>query len=440
MKNLYFSKSGGVFPWIARSLILGFAVGPIIALLTKIVEIGAELHTRHPYLLFAIPLGALATALLYQKLGPYLKEGNNQVITMINQGIVDMAHPTSIGYENDQERHFNRISTKMAPLLLVNTFITHLVGASGGKEGAGVQLGSSIGSYFEGMEKRIFHRQDTKLLANQRGIWLISGAGAAFGALFNAPVAGTLFGLQFSSPRVNRTDAILPCFLSSTTSCLVSQALHIHTLAPIQVENIEVNLNSLSYLILLSLVLGLISRLFCSIIHLTKKLLGRVSPKPMVQVLLSSLLLLGLSVAIFLSTNSNEYIGMSTNLIRKAGLGTSQNIAPILKLLLTALTIGSGFVGGEVIPIMVIGATTGSFFAHFIPLSFSSMAMFGAIGMLSGATKLPLACFVLGLELFGYGNPLTLFLVCTLSYVASGKLGIYEKQIAPVSIDETWEA
>ncbi|NBK26162.1 MAG: chloride channel protein, partial [Spirochaetia bacterium] len=199
-----------VVAWTLRALVLGCAVGPVIALLTFLVDRAGTIRTANPQILFAIPLGALLTAFLYQKIGSYLKEGSSQVIDMINQGILDIAHPTSIGYKQDQTIHQQRISTKMAPLLLVNTFITHLVGASGGKEGVGVQVGASIGSYLGRFEEKLLHAPKP---IHQKGIWLISGAGAAFGALFNAPIAGTLFRMQFSNPRVNRTDALLPCLV-----------------------------------------------------------------------------------------------------------------------------------------------------------------------------------------------------------------------------------
>ncbi|AEV28464.1 chloride channel protein EriC [Sphaerochaeta pleomorpha str. Grapes] len=432
-------KSGSIFPWIIRSLLLGCTVGPVIALLTKTVEAATFLRMANPKLLFAIPLGAITTAFLYQKVGPYLKDGSNQVMSMINQGIVDIAHPTSIAYQGDYENHSNKISTKMAPLLLLNTFITHLVGASGGKEGVGVQLGASLGSYLDSLENLLFPQNNTQLKTNKKGVWLISGAGSAFAALFNAPIAGTLFGLQFSSPRVNRTDAILPCFLSSCTACFVSQALHIHTLTPIQAESFPTTVRSLACLTVLSIAVGLTSRLFCFLVHLVKQALKAISPNPILQALICGTLLLCASIGIYLATGSVAYNGLSSSLLTEASLGTSSKAAPLLKLLLTTLTIGSGFVGGEVIPIMVIGSTTGSLFAHYLSLPFSAMAMFGAMGMLSGATKLPFACFVLGLELFGYGDPLTLFFVCCVAYIASGKPGIYENQIAPVSIDESWE-
>lgn len=425
-----------VVAWTLRALVLGCAVGPVIALLTFLVDRAGTIRTANPQILFAIPLGALLTAFLYQKIGSYLKEGSSQVIDMINQGILDIAHPTSIGYKQDQTIHQQRISTKMAPLLLVNTFITHLVGASGGKEGVGVQVGASIGSYLGRFEEKLLHAPKP---IHQKGIWLISGAGAAFGALFNAPIAGTLFGMQFSNPRVNRTDALLPCLVASFTACMVSQAMHIHTLVPVSAMSFPLDMQTILMLLAMSILMGLASRVFCHLIHLTKVFFAKVTPNPYKKALLASTLLLLASLIIRWISGSFAYNGLSIDLIIDAEYGNTHMLAPLYKLILTALTIGSGFVGGEVIPILVIGATTGSLFAPFLPIPVSALSMFGAIGMLSGSTKLPLACFVLGLELYGFGNPTALFLVCSVAYIFSGRLSIYERQIIPDGLDANWD-
>ncbi|NLE14814.1 MAG: chloride channel protein [Spirochaetales bacterium] len=425
-----------ILAWTVRAVVLGLLVGPVISLLTFLVAQAGSIRTTHPWLHFLMPLGALLTALLYQKLGPYLRDGGSQVIDLINQGILDIAHPTSIGYEMDRDAHKQKISTKMAPLLLFNTFITHLVGASGGKEGVGVQIGASIGSYCSRLEMRMLGQRQS---IQQKGIWLISGAGAAFGALFNAPIAGTLFGMQFSNPRVNRTDALLPCLTASFTACMASQALHTHTLVPVTAEAFALDLPTLLILLAYSILLGFASRLFCHLIHLTKSLFSRLTSNPYKKALIAGSLLLLASIVIYLVTGTFAYNGLSLNLIIEAEYGNTSKFAPLFKLLLTALTIGSGFVGGEVIPILVIGATTGALFGTLLPIPVSALSMFGAIGMLSGSTKLPLACFVLGLELYGFGNPTSLFFVCSIAYLFSGRLSIYERQIVPQIIDPDWD-
>ena len=74
----------------------------------------------------------------------------------------------------------------MAVLVFLGTFVTHLFGGSAGREGTGVQIGSSIA-------ERIGHtfkmdKIDTKLI-------LMCGISSGFGSVFGTPLAGTIFGL-----------------------------------------------------------------------------------------------------------------------------------------------------------------------------------------------------------------------------------------------------
>ena len=96
--------------------------------------------------------------------------------------------------------------------------------------------------------------------------------------------------------------------------------------------------------------------------------------------------------------------------------------------MLTAISIGSGFVGGEVIPLFVVGALAGASFAHIIGANVALFAIIGSVAVLAGAANTPLACTFLGLELFG-GNSIMLFaLVCAAAYATSGHTGIYHAQ------------
>lgn len=436
MKTSYSRYGLSLLAWTIRAVLLGLVIGPVITLLNLLIQTATQIRGAHPFLILCIPLGALATTFLYQKIGPYLKEGGSLMFDLINEGIMDIAHPTTIAYEGDRATQSGRLSTKMAPLLLANTFITHLVGASGGKEGVGVQLGASLGSYLYRLEYVLFKERK---LAQQTGIWLISGAGAAFGALFNAPIAGTMFGMQFSNPRVNRTEALLPCLVSSYTACLVSQALGIHTLQPVVALPMTLDLKNLFVLALLGILFGFLGRLFCHLTHLTKSALNKITTNIYLRPLVSSAILLALSLVVYALYGSFEHNGLSLNLIINAGKSITNPLTPLYKLLLTMFTIGSGFVGGEFVPIMVIGSAFAVQLAGYLAIPASTMAMFGALGMLSGCTKLPLACFMLGLELFGYyANPIALFLVCCFAYLASGRRSIYEHQIVPEIMDDSF--
>ena len=100
----------------------------------------------------------------------------------------------------------------------------------------------------------------------------------------------------------------------------------------------------------------------------------------------------------------------------------------LLKIILTALTLGFGFKGGEVTPLFVIGAMLGSTLALIFQLPTDFMAALGFIAVFAAAANTPLACIVMAVELFG-GGPLVGVAITTLvAYVSSGHRGIYLAQ------------
>jgi H+/Cl- antiporter ClcA len=101
------------------------------------------------------------------------------------------------------------------------------------------------------------------------------------------------------------------------------------------------------------------------------------------------------------------------------------------KFLFTTVTLASGFKGGEVTPLFFIGATLGHAIAAPLGAPVALFAGLGLIGVFAGATKTPLACTVLGLELFGAHYSVYFALVCFIAYYASGRAGIYPAQRRP---------
>ena len=412
---------GNTCRWILRAVILGICVGWTMWALSTSVAWVTAFRITHPLLIGLIPVGALTTYLLYRYLGPHLRSGTALVIGMINNGISGSAHT------NDSQN----ISVKMAPLLFFNTVLSHLVGASTGKEGAGVQIGSSIGNYLSHVEDILLPKKWEQHDATTQGVWLIMGAGAAFGALFNAPVAGMLFGLQFSAPGVNRTDAYIPCVVASLSACLFShEVMHTSTLAPALAPAVAPTAAVLASLTILAILMGLFCKLFLTLGRAYKSFLESHIKKEAKRVLIASLIVLCCSLFCYPLLGGFPLNGLSSDLIGK----TVPWYVPLLKMLLTVLSSGAGFVGGEVIPVVVLGSTFGSLFTPFMPIPTQAMALFASMGMLSAATKLPFVCAMLGLELFGYANPALTFFVCLVSFAVSGGLGIYGGQERTIAL------
>jgi H+/Cl- antiporter ClcA len=97
--------------------------------------------------------------------------------------------------------------------------------------------------------------------------------------------------------------------------------------------------------------------------------------------------------------------------------------------MLTALTLGCGFKGGEVTPLFFIGTAFGSALALVLPLPVALLAGLGFVAVFAGAANTPLACTLMGVELFGAGAGVYLALACVAAYLFSGHTGIYSAQV-----------
>ncbi|MNS21416.1 putative voltage-gated ClC-type chloride channel ClcB [compost metagenome] len=101
----------------------------------------------------------------------------------------------------------------------------------------------------------------------------------------------------------------------------------------------------------------------------------------------------------------------------------------LLKILFTGFTLGAGFKGGEVTPLFFVGATLGSALSTVIPMPIALLAGIGFVAVFSGATHTPIACTVMGIELFGIAPGIFIAIACTIAYFSSGSVGIYKSQI-----------
>ncbi|HEX4414718.1 MAG TPA: chloride channel protein, partial [Lacipirellulaceae bacterium] len=98
------------------------------------------------------------------------------------------------------------------------------------------------------------------------------------------------------------------------------------------------------------------------------------------------------------------------------------------KILFTAVTLSSGFKGGEVTPLFFIGATLGNTLALWLRAPVDLFAALGFVAVFAGATNTPIACTVMGIELFGAEHAVYIAAACSLAYLFSGHSGIYLSQ------------
>ena len=408
---------------ISRGVFTGLVAGCAISLYSSLIAFATDLNAALPFLVLLIPAGAVLTQFLFTRLGERYRNSTVSAIDDINN------HKTC--HKNWAESQIpSEISPRLGLLAFTGAAITHITGASGGKEGAGVQIGlacSSVVEHVEAWANRKLGRQHD----NRSDYYLMCGAAAAFASLFNAPMAGVLFGTMLASPKATRLDAYLPAICSSFTSVIVSQTIGCHVLEIPQFTALEPDASSLWKVTLFALLTGLYARLFCWALRSMRGFFRKRIKNQYALVGAPSLILLALSLVTYALFGSFRYNGLGGGLLYDIILGNATNLDDLIKLILVALTYASGFVGGEVVPLMIVGAGFGMSMSYLLDAPLSAFAVLGSVGMLSGGTNLPLVCFALGLELYGYSEPTLLFLNCALAFVASGRNGIYPHQKLP---------
>lgn len=385
------------FKWISICIVIGVFSGTASAFFLVALEWATQTRGHNNWIIWLLPLGGLIIGLGYYYFGQETSKGNNLLLEE---------------YENPQKK----IPLKMVPLVLVGTLITHLFGGSAGREGTAVQMGGSIADQFT----RLF-----KLDNSQRKTVLVLGISAGFASIFGTPLAGALFALEvlyFS--KINFQSIVLSFFAAYLAYFTVElwQVKHTHYSIPIVPE---ITLNNLVWTILVSLLFGLAAMLFSRSTNFWQTLFSKTIPFPPLRPFIGGTIL---AFIIYL-IGTTKYIGLGIPMIVDAFSSPNNAYDFLIKILFTGFTLGAGFKGGEVTPLFFVGATLGSALSLIVPLPIALLAGMGFVAVFSGATHTPIACTVMGMEIFGIESGLFIALSCLIAYFSSGSVGIYHSQI-----------
>ncbi len=388
--------------WVWRGGVIGLLTGSASAILLLGLEYATDARNSHPWLLFLLPLGGALVSLLYWKFGSSSSKGNNLVIERIHDGS-------------------EAVPFRMSVLVLFGTLVTHLFGGSAGREGTAVQMGGSLAETFG---------KWIKAGALDRKILLICSVSGGFGAVFGTPLAGAMFGLEVAAIGIMSYEALVPCFTASFVGHLVTTRLWgVHHVSYPQMIAPEFSLQVVFKVMAASVLFALASILFSELTHALKRLFAAVFRNPVLKSAVGGLIVIGLVYAV----GSRAYLGLSLPLISDALDKDVPTFAFLWKLVFTSVTLGAGFQGGEVTPLFAIGATLGNTLAEVFHLYGPFLAALGFIAVFCGATHTPIACFLMGIELFGSGGAVYMFLACLISYLFAGYSGIYTSQRIVVS-------
>lgn len=382
--------------WVMFAVIVGTFVGAFSSLFGVAMEMATEIRTQNEVLILFLPFAGFVIVSLYRWFGIDKDSGTNLVI--------DTVHKDGV------------VPVRVAPLIFITTIITHLFGGSAGREGAALQIGGSLSDFIA--RKLHLDLMDRKVL-------ILCGMSAAFAALFGTPMAATIFSMEVVTVGVMYYVALLPCAVSALVASLF--ASKIAGITPESFTLLDLpswNPKNIAIVLFIAVIGACVSSLFCSLLHRTSHLLEHYVKSPYARIFLCGACV----VIITICLGTTDYNGAGIDVMKRAFEGDVVPYAFVIKMLLTALTLGGGYKGGEIVPTFFVGATLGAWIGSLFGISTSFCAGIGMAVLFCGVTNCPITTLIISFELFQYkAVPFFLFAIAV-SYVVSGYSGLYGEQ------------
>ena len=374
--------------WLGISVLLGLVCGAVGSLFYHGISLANNLRNKYLFLIYLLPLGGILTVFIYNT----LKIENQNTNTIFKE-----------------LKQKGKISILLLPAIFVSSILTHLFGGSAGKEGAALQIGAGISSAVSKI---------LKLSSNTKNILITAGMGAVFSAVFGTPFAAAIFALTVAIVGKFNFKAAFPTVVSCLVAFLVSQSFGVHA-SRYKVINIDYNFNTFLKVLIIAIFIALISIVFVKSSETVKLLFNKIFKNKYIIIFVGAIIII-LLTQIF----GTDYNGAGINIIEDAFNGIYKNHAFLLKLLFTAITIGVGFKGGEIVPAFFIGATFGAVLSGVMGISCSLACAVGMITIFCGITKTPLASLILAFEMFGFKGAPYYLIAVIIAFLFTGKRGL----------------
>ena len=395
--------------WFVMAGIVGAVCGVVGGAFHFAIDEATQLRGQLPWLVYLMPVAGLIIVWIYQVSGMKNDSGTNQIIASVRSG--------------------TRPPVKLAVLIFAGSALTHLTGGSAGREGAALQIGGSLASGVG----RLF-----KLGERSMNIMVMCGMSGLFSALFGTPLTAAVFSMEVVSVGIFHYSALFPGMLSAYVATAITRMMGIAPEAYHLMGTPELGWLSVAQVGGLAIVCAILSILFCVVMHKSAHIYQKLFPNQYVRVVAGGVLVILLTLLV----GNRDYNGAGGHIIEAAVGGHAVPWAFVLKIVFTALTLGAGYRGGEIVPTFFVGATFGCTIAPLFGLDPAFGAAVGMIALFCGVVNCPLASILLSVELFGSQGILFFAMACALSYLLSGKFSLYSSQkivyskLEPKFIDE----
>lgn len=392
----YVRDARSFIKWIVYAGFIGIVVGAVGIVFHHGIDEATHIRAQIPDMIFFLPLCGLIIVQMYTALGMERDRGTNQVLIAVRDG--------------------QQLKLRTAPLIFISTILTHMAGGSAGREGAALQLGGSLGAY---VGRKI------RLDGKDHRVMVMCGMSAAFSALFGTPLTAAVFSMEVVRVGTMHYAALVPALISALTAFELAQLTGMHQKVGYEVGAIALGTPfDLLRTAILGLLCALVSILFCKCMHHAPVVYAKFLKKPTMRAVVGGLLLLALTLIV----GNQNYNGAGDAVIRRLLAGETIPEAFLMKILFTAVTLGAGFRGGEIVPVLFTGCAFGTWVGPLLGLPHGFSGALGMAAVFCGATNCPLSSILLAYELFG-GEGLPMYaLACSISYALSGYYGLYSEQ------------
>lgn len=390
----------------AFSVAMGIVGAAASLVLCLVVGAAAHAAAAFPWTLFLLPVLGVVSLLLYRILKLPLDTTTRTVVEDI--------------------RADEPISPWLAPGILLGTALSILGGASVGKEAGALHMGASLGD----LVARPFHlrsmwRADERAGHPEQGMAACAaatGMAATFAALFFAPLGATAFVLELARTR----RAVLRHSPSILMACLVAfalaQAVGIGDVIPkVALPALDWTVAGQCTLVALACAAG--GAVYGRAIEGLQGLTRRLSGNYYLWVIAGGVAVAALTEAF----GWRSFGGTGASSLAAALAGEAPPWGFAVKALLTVICLGCWFRGGEIMPTFATGALLGSACAGLMGLSGGWAAAVGFVAFFAAMSRCPVAAFLMGCEIFGFGGAPLFALAAVVPFLLVGRAGYYGK-------------